>query len=119
MRARYSDGLQLCRLVLDIPEGQPGLAGCVEGVATRSNSFNVERKTLLPMVMPHYGLTERDWFGAWMKCRERASVPEGESVPLLPAPSDLGWHRTPLRPAAAAEWLRDVLLRRTRAAAPN
>ena len=25
MRARYSDGLQLCRLVLDIPEGQPDL----------------------------------------------------------------------------------------------
>ena len=112
LRACYSDGLQLCRSVLGIPEGQPGLAGYVECVATRSKtSFNVERKTmLLPMVKPRHGLAGRDWFGAWMKCRERARVPEGEGAPLPPAPSDLGWHRTPLRPAAPAEWLRDVLV---------
>ena len=97
MRARYSDGLHLSELFVDKPEGQPGLSGYVEGQATRSKtSYSVERKTMvLPMVMPRHGVTGEDWFAAWVVCRSRCKVPEGDGIPLLPAPHANGWMRTP------------------------
>lgn len=111
MRARYSDGLHLRDLVVDKPVGRPGLCGYVEGVASRSKtSFTVERKTmLLPMVMPRHGVAGVDWFEAWQQCRTKTKVPSGEGIPLLPAPYGMGWLRTPLRAAAAADWVKEIL----------
>ena len=112
MRARYSDGLNLAKLVLDCPapEKRP-IYGFLEGVVSRSKtSYTTEKKTMnLPMVALRRGLTGRDWISHGLMLREALPFAIYSGVPLLPAPTHSGWQQSPLTACQAGLWLRGIL----------
>ena len=111
-RLRYSDGLQLVDLQLDIKETEFGITGCLEARAERTKtSVTLERKIrFLPVAIPVEALMDVSWIPVWLELRHQSGLHGGQPFPMLPSPQlGGGWARMPLTVSAAADWLRSLL----------
>ncbi|CAL1170052.1 unnamed protein product [Cladocopium goreaui] len=70
-RLRYSDGLQLVDLQLDIKETEFGITGFLEARAERTKtSVTLERKIrFLPVAIPVEALMDVSWIPVWLELR--------------------------------------------------
>ena len=111
-RLRYSDGLQLVDLQLDIKETEFGITGFLEARAERTKtSVTLERKIrFLPVAIPVEALMDISWIPVWLELRHQSGLHGGQPFPMLPSPQlGGGWARMPLTVSAAADWLRSLL----------
>lgn len=114
-RARHSDAQSAGSIFLDLVEGEDGVDGFVEASVGRSKtSYSLERKTrFLPMSAQIRGIQQHDsWAINWFKHMDKAKLPRGKDLPLLPAPlRDGTWGKLPLSAEASGAWLRHLLLK--------
>ena len=111
-RLRFSDGLQVSEMRLDVIKVGGALDGFLERQAERTKtSVTLERKTRhLPVVLPVIGFTEPSWIPVWLELREAQSMPCGPGVPLMSSPmADGRWSKVPLPVSSAGDWLRSLL----------
>ena len=111
-RARFSDMMNVCELVIEAFELDGKRDGFAEAKVTRSKtSYNMDRRVrLLPMSATIRGVTDRLWADQWWEVIGKAGIQIETGKPLLPGRTQDGWHTLPLSAEAATNWLRSLLL---------
>ena len=94
-RLRYSDGLQLVDLQLDIKETEFGITGFLEARAERTKTcVTLERKIwFLPVAIPVEALMDSSWIPVWLELRHQAGLHGGQpfsNAPVATARRGLG-----------------------------
>ena len=109
-RARWSDAMHCCNLILD--KDDKGTTQFLEGETAVHKSMHAEiyRHRFLPLVAPSMGVAVEPWVDRWMLVRECLGIQQPPSHPVMPAPSADG---TPcvraLSATEAGDWLRKIL----------
>ena len=111
-RLRYSDGLSVTSLALDVHEVDGKIIGYMEGQAERcKTSVTLQKKVrFLPMVIPLRSVGDTNWPITWLELRASEGLKCGAGWPLLPTPIRGGrWMQKPLTVSLAGDWLRSLL----------
>ena len=111
-RLRYSDGLSVTNLVLDLHEDGGLVRGYMEGQAERcKTSVTLQKKVrFLPVVIPLKSVGSSNWPIKWLELRAQEGLRCGEGTPLLGTPIRGGrWLPKPLSVGLAGDWLRSLL----------
>ncbi|CAK9064419.1 unnamed protein product, partial [Durusdinium trenchii] len=108
-RLRFSDGLHISSMKLDVITVGTDLEGFLECEAERTKtSITLERKTRhLPIAIPILGFSDPSWVLTWLELRDKAGLKCERGTPLMTSPmADGSWSKTPLPVSSAGEWLR-------------
>ena len=111
-RLRFSDGLHISSMKLDVITVGTDLEGFLECEAERTKtSITLERKTRhLPIAVPILGFSDPSWVLTWLELRDKAGLKCERGTPLMTSPmADGSWSKTPLPVSSAGEWLRALL----------
>ena len=115
-RMRWSDGLHLCSMELDVDEFGDGFLQ-TSTLTSKTSSTVRKKRTFLPFTILANGISEQRWATIWLNLRSASNLTPhtserfGETPTMCQITFDGSFSRMPMDAADASLWMRELLIR--------